>query len=59
MSKPEEHIDDHHCSVIERARIKEDLEACDSGSNNETDRRRCRTEASEFSKKREQACKYS
>ena len=57
MSKPEEHIDDHHCSVIERDRIKEDLEACDN--DNETDRRQCRTEAREFSKKREQACKYS
>jgi hypothetical protein len=59
MIKPEEHIDDHHCSVIERARIKEDLGACDSDTDNETDRRQCRTEAREFSKKRERACKYS
>lgn len=59
MNKPEGHIDDHHCSVIERTRIKEDLEACDTGTDSESERRKCRAEAGEFSKKREHACKYS
>jgi hypothetical protein len=59
MTIPEEKLDDHHCSVIERARIKEDLEACDTDNDSETDRQQCRDEAEAFSKKRERACKYS
>ncbi len=59
MTKPEEHLDDHHCSVIERAQIKKDLEACDANTGDETERRQCHNEAKAFSKKRERACKYS
>ncbi len=59
MIKSEEQLDDHHCSVIERAQIKKDLEACNANTENGTERRQCRDEAKEFSKKRERACKYS
>ena len=59
MKKKEKKLDDHHCSVIERDRIKAEMAECDDKHSGEQDKDKCRTKVKEFSKKREQACKYS
>ena len=55
----EEKLDDHHCAVIERDRIKAELADCDTNSSSEEEKENCRTEVKQTSQKREQQCKYS
>lgn len=59
MQKEEEKLDDHHCAVIERERIKAELAGCDVNAQSQKARENCHTKVKEFSKKREKACKYS
>lgn len=59
MKKEEEKLDDHHCAVIERERIKAEMAECDETKENPQAREDCHTKVKEFSKKREKACKYS
>lgn len=51
--------DDHHCSVIERKRLKLDIAYCDATYDSESALNACYTRAKEASEKREFACKYS
>lgn len=57
--KDQKHIDDHHCSVIERKRIKNDIAYCNAAHDTHEARLECYAQAEASSKKREMACKYS
>ncbi len=57
--KKENKTDDHHCSIIERERLKVELASCDSDHDTEDNRNKCHTAVKETSKKREHACKCS
>lgn len=59
MKKEEEKLDDHHCAVIERERVKAELAECKENVDNQEASENCQTKVKEFSKKREKACKYS
>lgn len=52
-------LDDHHCSVIEKKRLEQDMADCDTTHNSEDARKSCQAKAKQASSKREQACKYS
>lgn len=57
--KSEQKLDDHHCSVIERRRLEKELPDCDTQSQTPEERIKCRNSVKEYSRQREQACKYS
>ena len=59
MDNQKKQVDDHHCSVIERKTVEKELKQCDANFENADDRRECKEKVKKFSKKREQACKYS
>ncbi|MBU1344158.1 MAG: hypothetical protein KKE44_20920 [Proteobacteria bacterium] len=59
MKQENKKQDDHHCSVIERGHLQNDLSECDANSKSEEDRDKCHVKSKEASKKREQACKHS
>ena len=57
--KDHEKIDDHHCNVIERKRLKKELAACDTKHSSQKEIHECHDTIRQFSKKREWACKFS
>ena len=59
MKQEDKAFDDHHCSVIEREKIKVEMADCDTNFDSHEDREKCQDAAREASRKREQACKYS
>ena len=59
MSEKDRKFDDHHCSVIEKDRIKAEMADCDNNAASEDERQKCHSKVDENSRKREQACKHS
>jgi len=59
MKQENETVDDHHCSVIEREKIKAEMAECDTNSGDSEAAEKCKDAVKETSRKREQACKYS
>ena len=59
MKQEDKTVDDHHCSVIEREKVKAEMAACDTDSSDSEAAEKCKEAVKETSQKREQACKYS
>jgi len=59
MKEKDKAFDDHHCSVIEREKVKAEMASCDTNSDSDEAREKCQDEVRETSRKRERACKFS
>jgi hypothetical protein len=59
MSEQDRKFDDHHCSTIEKDRVKMETADCDNNSTSEDERQKCHSKVDEESRKREKACKFS